>query len=65
MISLNGQDVLFALKENVIHQRSEPKDPSTESNTHRFGHPTDNPRWHRRQEEAVPHLHKENNKSKA
>jgi hypothetical protein len=64
-ISLNGQDVLFALKENVIHQRSKPEDPSTEYNPHRFVLPTDNPRWHRRQEEAVPHLHTENNKSKA
>jgi hypothetical protein len=64
-ISLNGQDVLFALKENVIHQRSKPEDPSTKSNPHRFGLPTDNPRRHRWQEEAVPHLHIENNKSKA
>jgi hypothetical protein len=65
MISLNGQDVLFALKENAIHRRSKPEDPSTESNPHRFGLPTDNPRRHRRQEESVPHLHTENNKSKA
>jgi hypothetical protein len=64
-ISLNGQDVLFAQKENAIHQRSKPEDPSTESNPCRFGLPTDNPRRHRRQEEAVPHLHTENNKSKA
>jgi hypothetical protein len=47
-ISLNGQDVLFALKENVIHQCSKPEDPSTESNPHRFGLPTDNPHRHHR-----------------
>jgi hypothetical protein len=64
-ISLNSQDVLFALKENAIHRRSKPEDPSMESNPHRFGLPTDNPRWHRQQEEAVPHLHIEKNKSKA
>jgi hypothetical protein len=46
-ISLNGQNILFALKENVIHQYSMPKDPSTESNLHRFGLPTDNPRQYR------------------
>jgi hypothetical protein len=65
MISLNGQGVLFALKENVIHWRSKPEDLSMESNPHRFGLPTDNPRRHHWQEEAVPHLHTENNKSKA
>jgi hypothetical protein len=64
-ISLNGHNILFALKENVIHQNSKPEDPSTESNPHRFGLPTDNPRRQRRQEEAAPHLHKEDNKSKA
>jgi hypothetical protein len=56
-ISLNGQDVLFALKENAIHQRSKPEDPSTESNPHQFGLPTDNPHRHHQKEEAVPHLH--------
>jgi hypothetical protein len=56
VISLNGQGVLFALKENTIHQRSKLEDPSTESNLHRFGLPTDNPRRHRRQEEVVSHL---------
>jgi hypothetical protein len=64
-ISLNGQDVLFALKENVIHRCSKPEDPSTESNPRRFVLPADNSRRHRRQEEAIPHLHTENNKSKA
>jgi hypothetical protein len=32
-----------------------------ESNPRRLGLPTDNPRRHRRQEEAVPHLDTENN----
>jgi hypothetical protein len=64
-ISLNGQYILFALKENVIHRCPKLEDPSTESNPHRFGFPTNNPRRHRQQEEAVPHLHIENNKSKA
>jgi hypothetical protein len=63
--SLNGQDILFALKENVIHRHSKLEDPSTEFNPHQFGLPTDNPRRHRRQEDAVPHLHTEDNKSKA
>jgi hypothetical protein len=56
-ISLNNQNIHFALKENVIHQRSKPKDPSMESNPHRFELPTDNPHRHRRKEEAVPHVH--------
>jgi hypothetical protein len=64
-ISLNGQNILFALKENAIHRLSKPEDPSTESNPHRLGHPTDNPHRHRRQEEAAPHLCTEDNKSKA
>jgi hypothetical protein len=64
-ISLNSQNILFALKENVVHRCFKPEDPSTESNPHRFGLPTDNPRRHRRQEEAVPHLHTKDNKSKA
>jgi hypothetical protein len=63
--SLNDQDILFALKENVVHQHSKPEDASTEANPHRFGLPTDNPCWHHKQEEAFPHLHTENNKSKA
>jgi hypothetical protein len=64
-ISLNGQNILFALKENAIHRHSKPEDPSTESNPHRFELPTDNPRRHHRQEEGVPHLHTEDSKSKA
>jgi hypothetical protein len=59
-ISLNGQNILFARKENVIHWCSKPEDPSTEFNPHRFGLPTDNPHWQRRQEEAAPHLHTKN-----
>jgi hypothetical protein len=65
VISLNGQNILFALKENDIHRRSKPEDPSTESNPHQFGLPTDNSRQHHRQEEVGPHLHTEDNKSKA
>jgi hypothetical protein len=57
VISLNDQNIVFALKENVIHQCSKPKNPSTESNPHYFGLPTDIPRRHRWKEEAVPHLH--------
>jgi hypothetical protein len=59
------QNILFTLDENVIHQRSKHKDPSTESNLPRFGLPTDSPHQHRWKEEAVPHLHIEENKSKA
>jgi hypothetical protein len=64
-ISLSGHDIPFALKENVIHRHSKPKDPNTESIPHRFGLSTDNPRRHRWQEETFPHLHIEDNKSKA
>jgi hypothetical protein len=64
-ISLNGQNIPFALKKNDIHQCSKPKDPSTESNPHRFGLTTNNPHRHCRKEEAVPHLHTENSKRKA
>jgi hypothetical protein len=64
-ISLNGQNIFFTLKENVVHRHSKPKDPSMESNPHRFGLPTDNPSRHHQQEEAIPHLHTEDNKSKA
>jgi hypothetical protein len=64
-ISLNGQNILFALKENVIHRHSNPEDPSTEFNPYRFGLPTDKPHRHRRQEEAVPHLHTKGSKNKA
>jgi hypothetical protein len=63
-ISLNGQNILFALKENIIHQHSKPEDPSMESNPHRFRLPTDNPRRHRRQEETVPHLHTKDSNTK-
>jgi hypothetical protein len=63
-ISLNGQNILFALKENVIHRHSKPEDPSTKSNPHQFELPTDNPRRHHRQEEAVPHLHIEDRRAK-
>jgi hypothetical protein len=63
-ISLNNQNILFALKENTIHRRSKPEDPSTESNPQWFRLPTDNPHRHRRQEEAVPHMHTEDSKSK-
>jgi hypothetical protein len=61
----HGQDISFALKGNAIHRHSKPGDPSMESNPHRFGLPTDNPRRHHRQEEAVPHLHTEDIKRKA
>jgi hypothetical protein len=64
-ISLNGQNIRFALKENAIHRHSKHEDPSTESIPHRLGLPTDNPHRHHRQEEATPHLHIEDNKSKA
>jgi hypothetical protein len=60
VISLNGQNILFALKDNVVYRCSKPEDPSIESNPHRLGLSTDNPHWHRRQEEAAPHLHIEN-----
>jgi hypothetical protein len=58
VISLLVQNILFALKENAIHQHFKPEDPSTESNRHLFGLPTDNPYRLHRKEEAVPHLHK-------
>jgi hypothetical protein len=64
MISLNGQNILFALKENGIHRHFKPEDPNTEFIPHRFELPTDNPNRHRRQEEVAPHLHTEDNKSK-
>jgi hypothetical protein len=65
VVSLNIQNIHFARKENAIHRRSKPEDPSTESNPLQFGFPTDNPHRHRWQEEAVPHLHTEDSKSKA
>jgi hypothetical protein len=63
-ISLNGQNILFVLKENAIHGHSKTEDPSMES-PHQFGLPTNNPRQLHWQEEAVPHLHIEDSKSKA
>jgi hypothetical protein len=36
-----------------------------EPNIHRFGPPTDNPHRRRRKEEATPHLHTGDNKSKS
>jgi hypothetical protein len=64
-ISLNVQNILFALEENAIHRHSKPEDLITEFNPPRFGLPTDNPHQHRRKEEAAPHLHTGDNKSKA
>jgi hypothetical protein len=63
--SLNNQDILFDLKENVVHRRCKLEDPSTKSNPHRFGLPTDNPHRYHWQEEAFSHLHTEDSKSKA
>jgi hypothetical protein len=63
-ISLNGQNILFTLKENVIHQHSKPENPSTEFNIHRFGLSTNNPHRHYQKLEAVTHLYTENSKSK-
>jgi hypothetical protein len=65
VISLNGKNIPFALKVNAIHRHSKLEDPSTESNPYRFGLPTDKPHRDRRQEEVAPHLHTEDNKSKA
>jgi hypothetical protein len=45
-ISLNGQNILFALKENATYRRSKLEDPCMESNPHRFGLPTDNNHRH-------------------
>jgi hypothetical protein len=58
-ISLNGQNILYALKENAIHRSSKPEHPSTEPNPHRFGLHIDNPHRHHLKEEALPHLHTE------
>jgi hypothetical protein len=59
------QYILFALEENAIHQRSKAEDPSMIFNPHQFGPPTDNPCRHHQKEEATPHLHIGDNKSKA
>jgi hypothetical protein len=64
-ISLNIQNILFALEENAIHQRSKPEDSSKVPNPRRFGPPTGIPHRHRRQEEEASHLHTGVNKSKA
>jgi hypothetical protein len=64
-ISLNVQYILFALEENVVHQRSKPEDPSKVPNPHWFGPPTSIPCWHHRQEEEALHQHTRDNKSKA
>jgi hypothetical protein len=64
MISLNSHNIIFVLKDNAIYRRSKLEDSSMESNPHRFGLPTDNPHRHRRQEEAISHLHIEDSKSK-
>jgi hypothetical protein len=59
VISLNGQNIFSAIKENDIHWLSKPEDPSTESNPHRFGLHTNNPHRHCWKEGAAPHLHTE------
>jgi hypothetical protein len=65
VISLIIQYILIILEENVIHQCSNPRDPSTVSISHQFGPPTGNPHQHHRKEKAAPHLHTGDNKSKA
>jgi hypothetical protein len=64
-VSLTISTFSSPLEENAIYQHSKPEDPSTESNPHRFGPPTDNPHRHGRKEEAVPHLYTRDNKIKA
>jgi hypothetical protein len=59
------QYILFTLEENDLHQCSKPTDPSTESNPHRFGPPTENHHRHCQKEEEDPHLHTGDNKNKA
>jgi hypothetical protein len=58
------QYILFTLEENTIHQCSKPEDPSTVSNPHWFGPPTNILHLHHRKEEEAPHLHIGDNKSK-
>jgi hypothetical protein len=65
VISLNVQNILFALEENAIHRHSKHMDPSMMYNSHRFGPPTDIPRQYCQKEEEAPHLHTGDNKSKA
>jgi hypothetical protein len=59
MLQKINQNILFVLKENDIHWRSKPEDPSTESNSYRFGLPTNNPHQYHWKEETVPHLYTE------
>jgi hypothetical protein len=59
------QYIPFILEENHLHQCFKPVDPSKASNPHRFGPPTDTPRWHRHKDEEDANLHIEHNKSKA
>jgi hypothetical protein len=63
-VSLMDQNILFALEENAIHQRSKPEDPSMVPNPHRFAPPTDNPHQQRQKEEEAPHLQIVDNTSK-
>jgi hypothetical protein len=62
---MHAMSTWFWHKNRVWHWRSKPEDPSTESNPHRFGLPTYIPRRHHWQEEAFPHLHTKDTKSKA
>jgi hypothetical protein len=59
------QNILFALEENAIPQRSKTEEPSTVSNPHRFGPPTGIPHRDHWKEDEAPHLHTRDNKSKA
>jgi hypothetical protein len=43
VISLNGQNIPFALKENVIHWHTKLEDPSMESNPHPLDFPPTTP----------------------
>jgi hypothetical protein len=63
-ISLNVQNILFAIEDNVMHRRSKPEDPSMAPNPHRLEPTTGIPRQHHQQEEEAPHLHTGHNKSK-
>jgi hypothetical protein len=65
VISLIVQNILFALEENAIHQHSKPKDPSMVPNPHWFGPPIGIPHRHHQKDKEAPHLHIEDNKSKA
>jgi hypothetical protein len=65
VISPIFQYILIALEGNAIHQRSKPGDPSTVPNPLQFGPPIGNTHQHHRKEEAAPHLHTRDNRSKA